>query len=113
MQPWPLLSRPFILQTNASERRDGAVLSQRSDDSDNHPIAYFSKKLLPREERILNNQEGVSECLAIKMAMNLLIGQHFTMETDHRSLMWLDKLKDSNSCLTRWSLSLQLYNFTL
>ncbi|KAL5491842.1 hypothetical protein EMCRGX_G017207 [Ephydatia muelleri] len=43
----------------------------------------------------------------------LLIGRHFTLETDHCSLVWLDKLKDSNSHLTRWSLALQPYNFTV
>ncbi|KAL5481317.1 hypothetical protein EMCRGX_G021453 [Ephydatia muelleri] len=51
------------------------------------------------------------------MAMNIfrtyLIGRHFTVETDHRSLVWLDKLKDSNSHLTRWSLALQPYDFTV
>eukprot|EP00731_Ephydatia_muelleri_P015695 Em0009g119a len=51
------------------------------------------------------------------MEMNIfrtyLIGRHFTVETDHRSLVWLDKLKDSNSHLTRWSLALQPYDFTV
>ena len=106
----PVLSSPdftrlFILQTDASERGVGAVLSQRSDDSEDHPIAYFSENLLPREERYSTIEK---ESLAIKMAMHVfrtyLIGRHFIVETDHRSLMWLDKLKDSNSHLTRWSL---------
>ena len=108
----PDYTRPFVLQTDASERGVGAVLSQRSDQGEDHPIAYFSKKLLPHEERYSTIEK---ECLAIKMAMNIfrtyLIGRHFTVETDHRSLVWLDKLKDSNSRLTRWSLSLQPYDF--
>ena len=91
-------SRPFVLQTDASEHGVGAVLPQRSDQGKDHPIAYFSKKLLPREERYSMIEK---ECLAIKMAMNIfrtyLIGCHFTVEIDHRSLVWLDKLKDSNS----------------
>ena len=103
-----------MLQTDAFERGVGAVLSQRSDQGEDHPIAYFSKKLLPREERYSTIEK---ECLAIKMAMNIfrtyLIGRHFTVETDHRSLVWLDKLKDSNSRLTRWSLALQPYDFTV
>ena len=47
----PDFSRPLVLQTDASERGVGAVLSQHSDQGEDHPIAYFSKKLLPREER--------------------------------------------------------------
>ncbi|KAL5481323.1 hypothetical protein EMCRGX_G021459 [Ephydatia muelleri] len=77
-------------------------------------LLNFSKKLLPREERYSTIEK---ECLAIKMEMNIfrtyLIGRHFTVETDHRSLVWLDKLKDSNSHLTRWSLALQPYDFTV
>ena len=47
----PDYTRPFVQQTDASERGVGAVLNQRSDQGEDHPIAYFSKKLLPREER--------------------------------------------------------------
>ena len=47
----PNFSKPFILQTDASDRGVGAVLSQYSTDNQLHPAAYFSRKLLPREER--------------------------------------------------------------
>ena len=40
-----------------------------------------------------------------------LLGRKFTIQTDHRALVWLDLLKDKNSRLTRWSLALQPYNF--
>ena len=43
----PDFARTFILQTNASEVRVGAVLSQGEEED--RPIAYFSRKLLPRE----------------------------------------------------------------
>ena len=33
------------------------------------------------------------------------------METDHRALQWLDRLKDNNMRLTRWSLFLQAYDY--
>ena len=35
------------------------------------------------------------------------------VETDHRALLWMDRVKDSNSRLTRWSLSLQPFDFTI
>lgn len=43
----PDFTAPFILQTDASDRGVGAVLSQLDDKSKEHPIAYFSKKLKP------------------------------------------------------------------
>ena len=41
------------------------------------------------------------------------MGCQFTVETDHRALLWMDRLKDSNSRLTRWRLSLQPFDFTV
>jgi len=42
-----------------------------------------------------------------------LLGKHFKIQTEHRALVWLDQLKDKNARLTRWSLALQLYSFTV
>jgi hypothetical protein len=47
----PDSNRSFRLQTDASERGLGAVLSQEGEDGVEHPVACFSKKLLPRETR--------------------------------------------------------------
>ena len=41
------------------------------------------------------------------------MGCTFRVQTDHHALVWLDRLKDSNSQLSRWSLSLQQYHFTV
>ena len=46
----PDFNREFILQTDASDRAVGAVLSQIAADGSEHPVGYFSKKLLPNEE---------------------------------------------------------------
>eukprot|EP00731_Ephydatia_muelleri_P013583 Em0007g893a len=110
----PDFNKEFVLQTDASNRGIGAVLSQRDAAGGENPIAYFSKKLLPREERYSTIEK---ECLAIKLGMEAfrtyLLGRPFIVETDHRSLVWMDKLKDHNSRLTRWSLSLQPYIFSV
>ena len=104
--------KEFILQTDASDRSVGAVLSQQHSDGNEHPIAYFSRKLLPREEKYSTVEK---ECLAIKLAIQTyrvyLLGRSFKVQTDHRCLEWLDRLKDSNARLSRWSLALQPYQF--
>ena len=110
----PDFSKQFILQTDASERGIGAVLSQRTSTGEEHPIAYYSRKLLPREERYATVEK---ECLAIKLGIQAfrvyLLGRRFLVQTDHRSLEWLHRLKENNARLTRWSLSLQPYMFTV
>ncbi len=47
----PDFDKPFLLQTDASDCGMGAVLSQRDDDGQDYPVAYHSRKFLPREER--------------------------------------------------------------
>ena len=110
----PDFSKQFILQTDASNRGVGAVLSQLDSKGCDRPVAYFSRKLLPREQRYSTVEQ---ECLAIKLGVEAfkvyLIGRHFIVQTDHRSLKWLNRLKENNSRLTRWSLALQPFSFTV
>ena len=105
----PDFDKPFILQTDASDR-----VSQKGEDNEEHPVGYFSRKLLPREEKYSTFEK---ECLAIKLGTSAfrvyLLGRLFTIQTDHRSLEWLDRLKENNSRLTRWSLALQPYKFVV
>ncbi len=42
----PDFVRPFILQTDASDRGVGAVLSQIDGEGEEHPVGYFSRKLI-------------------------------------------------------------------
>ena len=57
------------------------------------------------------------ELLAIKLATSAFrvyqLGRHFQIVTDHRSLEWLDRLKETNSRLTQWSLALQSFDFSI
>ena len=106
----PNFDKPFILQTDASHIGVGAVLSQGT--SEKQPIAYFSRKLLSREK---NYSTIEKECLVIFLGIKAfeiyLLGRQFIIQTDHQSLTWLNKFKDKNPRLTRWSLMLQSYNF--
>ena len=113
----PILSSPdfgktFILQTDASNCSVGAVLSQVDSQGLEHPVAYFSRKLLDKEKKYSTIEK---ECLAIKLAVQAfqvyLLGRTFLIQTDHRTLQWLDNVKDENSRLARWSLALQPYQF--
>eukprot|EP00731_Ephydatia_muelleri_P034853 Em0081g18a len=97
--------------TDASNRGIGAVLSQCDEEGQEHPVAYYSRKLLPREERYSTVEK---ECLAIKEAIHhfrtYLLGRQFKGGDGSSALVWMDRLKDTNARLTRWSLLLQSYD---
>ena len=104
----------FILQTDASHHGIGAVLSPRNDDGSDQPVAYYSTKLSPREEKYSTIKK---ECSTIRLAVRVfrvyLLGKPFLIQTDHCALQWLERLKENNSRLTRWSLYLQSFQFTV
>ena len=87
--------------------RVAGVLSQLDEDNQEHPIAYYSRKLLPRGMKY----STVEECLAIRVVTHAfkvyLLGKPFKLQTDHRALLWLNRLKYENPRLLRWSLTLQ------
>ncbi|KAL5517792.1 hypothetical protein EMCRGX_G003411 [Ephydatia muelleri] len=78
----PDFSLPFVLQTDASGRAIGAVLSQVGGDDEEHPVAYYSRKLLPREEKYSTVEK---ECLAIILGIQTfrvyLLGRPFVIQT--------------------------------
>ena len=105
---------PFILQTDASDRGIGAVLSQKDSDGVEHPVAFASRKLFQREEKYAVIEK---ECLAIVWALKVfhpyLYGCKFSIETDHKPLSWLQRMKAANGRLTRWALQVQQYSFSI
>jgi hypothetical protein len=107
----PDFSRQFIVQTDASDIGLGAVLAQVFEDGE-HPILYASRKLLQRERAYSAVEK---ECLGVVWAVRTfacyLEGVEFVVMTDHMALKWLDRVKDNNSRLLRWSLALQSYKF--
>ena len=97
----PNFQKEFILQTVASDRGVGAVLSQLDDQGDVKPVVYYSRKLLPQKEWYSVFEK---ECLAIKSAIKTfhpyLMAHNFRVQTNNRSLEWLHSVKDSNPHLT-------------
>ena len=106
-------SKPFVLQTDASDVGIGAVLEQEHD-HEFHPVAFISRKLNDAETRYSGTER---ECLAVVWAVgqfeHYLIDQPFTVVTDHSALQWLPQKKFDNNRLMRWALKLQEFTFTV
>ena len=118
LQSAPVLSapdfkKPFKLAVDASDVGAGGVLLQEDDCGVDHPVCYFSRKF-NRHQRNYSTIE--KECLALLLSL-----QHFEVYvsvpscpvvvfTDHNPLTFLQKMKNNNQRLLRWSLLLQEFN---
>ncbi len=110
----PRYDREFLLQTDASSRGIGAVLAQIDDDGAEHPIAYYSRKFLPRESRYsATEQEGLAVVDACSHFLPYLLGYPFKVITDHRALAFLANKDSTNSRLARWMDILRQFTFTI
>ena len=83
----PDYSKTFFVQTDASDKAIAGILSQRTDDGKEYPIAYRSRKLSIREQYWPTVEK---ECLAIVWAISqfeyYIWGRKFVVETDHKPL---------------------------
>jgi hypothetical protein len=109
----PDLSKPFTVQTDASDRGLGAVLLQEHD-GQLHPVIYASKLLSGAARHYATVEK---ECLAVVWAFekfqNYLLGKTFVLQTDHAPLQYLRTAKYQNSKLMRWSMLLQPYKYVV
>ena len=110
----PDFTRPFLLDTDASDVGMGGVLSQFGDDGQERVVAYGSK-LLTKAER--NYCVTRKELLAVVTFTDLfrpyLLGKEFTVRTDHGSLTWLRNFKSPTGQLARWLEKLSEYQFNI
>ena len=101
------------MQVDASNRGLGAILSQKDQEGEGHPIAYASRKLQPIEQKLSTTEK---ECLGIVQAVELfryLYGRTLKLLTDHNPLVWLNQVCDKSRKLLRWSITLQEYDIVV
>ena len=111
---FPDHSRHFVLDTDASDTGIGAILSQVQDDVGEVVIAYASRSLSRQEQRYcVTRCELLAVVEFIHHFRHYLLGVHFTLRTDHGSLVWIQNFKEPEGQLARWLERLQEYTFTV
>ena len=114
----PVLAMPtdegeFTLDTDASERAIGAVLSQRQH-GEERVIAYASRSLDRREQNYcITRKELLAIVHFLKYFKQYLLGRNFKVRTDHAALTWLRRTPDPIGQQARWLEQLEEFNFTV
>ena len=110
-------SKQFILETDASLKGLGTVLSQKGDDNEICVIAYASQSLRPSEKSMRDYSSAKIKLMALKWRVcdkfkDYLLRSKFTIFTDNNPLCYIksSKLGATQIC---WLRELALYNFDI
>ena len=110
---FPTETGPYILDTDASNFGLGGVLSQIQNDVA-CVIAHCSRMLRPSQRKYCTTKRemlaAVSMCIQF---CSYLCGAKFTLGTDHKSLVWLHRYKDTEGMMARWLHTLQQFQFSI
>ena len=110
---YPDYSKPFLLDTDASQEGIGAVLSQEYDGQE-RVVAYASRTLSKAERKYsVTRKELLAVVTFVHHFRPYLLGRTFLLRTDHSSLAWLHNFKEPEGQLARWIERLQEYSFTI
>ena len=115
----PQFDKPFILETDASNKGLGAVLSQIQDDGKRHVIAFASRGLRPNERNMRNYSSAKLEFLALKWAIcdkfkDYLRCSKFIVYTDNNPLTHIQSHTGKlGAAQVRWSQDLASFDFDI
>ena len=117
---FPDFDKPFLLETDASRRDLGAVLSQKQADGQYHPIAYASRVMNDTKQRYHSNKQ---EFLALKWVVTEQFHEYlspygknrneFVVHTDNNPLTYIFSSANLDAAGQRWVACLTSYNFSL
>ena len=104
---------PLTVETDASDFAIAGTLNQEG-----RPIAFHSRTLSPAEQRHSSvEKEAYAVVEALRKWRHLLIGRHFTLVTDQKSVSFMfdrhHASKIKNEKIMRWRMDLSPFHFTI
>lgn len=100
---YPSFNKDFILETDASAQGLGAILSQRHEDGQVHPVAYASRALSPSERNYsITEMETLAVVWAISHFQFYLYGRNVTVYTDHTAVKAVLESPNPTGKHARW-----------
>lgn len=105
-------TKKFITASDASDFAIGAILLQGPVGQD-CPIAYASRILNKAEQNYNTTKKELAIVWAVKYFRPYIYGTHFEIVTDHKPLTWLFSVINTGSCLIRWRLKLEEYDYKI
>ncbi|KAG0432949.1 Retrovirus-related Pol polyprotein from transposon 17.6 [Dictyocoela muelleri] len=106
----PDMNKKFILESDASNYGLGAVLIQ-----DDIPVAYLSKVFNKAETRYsITEKETLASLWAMEKLRFYLMGNKFTLITDHKAIEYLkSKIEFGSARIQRWFSRLEMFDFDI
>ena len=105
----PSFTEPFVMETDASGKGIGAVLMQ-----DGRLIACMSQVLFDRaQNKSIYERELMAIVLVVQKWWHYLLGQHFVLHTNQRSLKYLLDQRVMGEDQQKWVTKLLGYNFEI
>ena len=102
----------FILDTDASDKAMGAVLSQVQVEVE-RVVAYGSKTFSQSEKNCVTRKELLAVVYFVKHFKYYLLGKQFLIRTDHGSLRWLMNFRNPEGQIARWLGILSSFDFEI
>ena len=100
---YPAFDKQFVLETDASIKGIGAVLSQTQSDGKLHPIAFASRALNGAEKNYcITDLETLAVVWAIMHFKTYMYGQKVTIYTDHAAVKAVLQKPNTSGRHARW-----------
>ena len=104
-------SSPLVVETDASDIAIAATLNQNG-----RPVAFFSRSLTDSEKKLSSvEKEAYAIVESLRKWRHFLIGKHFRLITDQRSVSFMFDLslrtKIKNDKIQRWRMELSCFSF--